>query len=227
MTRYALYYLPPPSAPWAKFCAAWLGWDVIKGQPLPPPALPDLPAPVADITETPRKYGLHATLKPPFHLLQGQTEAALIAACAQLAQTLAPVALDGLAVTRLGRFLALCPTGDTQQLSALAAACVQSVDRFRAPPAPAELAKRRASRLSPAQEANLLRWGYPYVMDQFRFHLTLTGKRPAAQAAALSALLDHHLAGQLPSPFVISDIALVAERADGRFCLRQRFALSG
>ena len=38
-------------------------------------------------------------------------------------------------------------------------------------------------RLTPAQEALLMRWGSPYVMDEFRFHMTLTGRLAKARMA--------------------------------------------
>ena len=47
---------------------------------------------------------------------------------------------------------------------------------FARPPGAAELERRRKAGLSAAQEKMLLRWGYPYVLDEFRFHLTLTGR---------------------------------------------------
>ena len=44
------------------------------------------------------------------------------------------------------------------------------------PAAPEELKKRRGAGLSSRQELMLTTWGYPYVMEEFRFHLTLTGR---------------------------------------------------
>ena len=69
-------------------------------------------------------------------------------------------------------------------------------------------------------------WGYPYVLDAFNFHITLTGplddaKRARWRATALSYLPP------LPRPYTIDTIALVGERADGRFELIERYALTG
>jgi len=44
--------------------------------------------------------------------------------------------------------------------------------------AAAELARRRTLRLTAEQDAMLARWGYPYVLEDFRFHMTLTGSLP-------------------------------------------------
>ncbi|WP_027244756.1 DUF1045 domain-containing protein [Leisingera daeponensis] len=224
-TRYAIYYAPPADAEWCRFAASWLGWDLETGRSLPHPENTGLD--VAAITEVPRKYGLHATLKPPMRLSDGQSQSALEAACAALAAAQKPVTLDGLHLARLGRFLALRPTGDETALNALAAACVTELDPFRAPPAQAELDRRRGAGLSPEQDKNLTLWGYPYVLEQFRFHITLTGKLPKPDLPAVEAALGERLIPLLPAPLVIRGIVLAGEARDGRFHLIHRYALSG
>ena len=224
--RFALYFAPSETADWARFCTRWLGWDMAAGATVPHPELTALPRPVPDITETPRKYGLHATIKPPFRLAEGHDRDGLEAACAAFCNALAPVRLDGLHLTRMGRFLALCPVGDQTALNVLAATCVRHLDRFRAPPTTAELDHRRAANLSPDQETNLTRWGYPYVMDAFRFHITLTGRLPKSELSVVETALSAELNPLLPAPFVIDQLALVGEDDKGRFHLIHRYALS-
>ncbi len=225
--RYAIYYAPPAEAAWGVFATQWLGWDMETGAEVPQPEVPGLPLPLAEITATPRKYGVHATIKPPFRLAEGTTLADLDAACATLCARRTALHMEGLTLARLGRFLALRPVGDTAALDALAASVVETLDRFRAPAPKAELARRRAAGLSPAQEENLARWGYPYVMDEFRFHVTLSGKLPKAALGAVEAALSRDLAPLLSSPFGIGDLALVGEDSAGRFHLVHRYALSG
>jgi len=222
--RYAVYYTPPPG-PLADFGAAWLGWDIARGR-----AVPHAPAGFAalpEVTETPRHYGFHATIKPPFAPTGGTDAEALGAALADCARRLDPARADGLRLSRLGHFLALSPEGDSTEIHALAAAVVRDLDGFRAPPTKAELARRRAAGLSPAQEAHLLRWGYPYVMDEFRFHMTLSGPLSADQATKTESVLAPVLADVLPRPFVIGDLTLAGEDAEGRFHELSRHALSG
>jgi len=225
-TRFAIYFTPPPG-PLADFGAAWLGWDPLTGQEVPHPEIPGLPGPVADLTEVPRKYGLHATMTPPFALAPGTGEAALRDAFAAFCAATSPVMLDGLAVAPMGRFLALLPEGDEGAISALAAAAVRAFDPFRAPLTEAEIARRRGGGLSMAQEARLARWGYPHVMDGFRFHITLTGKRPGAELPRLRAVLAAQLAPILPRPVTVDALSLMAEDVAGRFHLRHRHALAG
>lgn len=230
-TRYAIYYAPPAEADWAIWASHWLGWDMETGRTLGAPedcrdTAHARGLDLAQITQTPRKYGLHATLKPPMRLREGEDLAALEAACARLAATQAPVTLAGIELARLGRFLALRPLGDVAALNALAAACVRDLDHFRAAASPEELARRRQARLSAEQDAHLERWGYPYVMDQFRFHITLSGRLDDETLAATQTLLEETLVPLLPQPFEIRDLALVAEREDGHFELLHRYALA-
>ncbi|MEM7318254.1 MAG: DUF1045 domain-containing protein [Pseudomonadota bacterium] len=223
--RYAIFYLPPPDAGWTRFATSWLGWDAESGASVAHPALDDLP--VGEITKTPRKYGLHGTLKPPFRLADDTDSGALDAACLELARSLAPVRLEGLELTRMGRFLALCPRGDQTAIARLAARTVRKLDRFRAPSSEAELARRRGKGLNEQQDRNLRAWGYPFVMDQFRFHITLTGRLDPALSSDVCATLRRHLVPILPDPFDVPDLALIGEAADGRFHMIRRYALSG
>lgn len=219
-SRFAIYYIPP-EGPLADFGANWLGWDVVKARYVDQFDLNGL----REITMTPRKYGFHGTLKPPFRLAQDYTVAALEKAVSELASGLAPAACDALALQSLGRFLALTPRGNLKVLRDLASACVRNLDRFRAVPAEAELANRRKKTLSPAQDKLLTTWGYPYVMEEFRFHMTLTGALKKGEAAQWSeSLID--LLPDLPEPFVMDQIALCGERRDGNFELISRYALA-
>ncbi len=211
----------------ADFGAAWLGWDIATGMPVAHPFMQDVAEDIADLTEKPRKYGFHGTMKPPFRLADGHNEQALMAAFAELCAASKPVRLDGLEVSRLGRFLALTATGDTGALSALAANVVRNLDRFRAFPTEAEIAKRQKARLTLSQEANLQNWGYPYVLDDFRFHMTLTENLPVERAEVLRKILAGMLVNTLPKPFVISSLTLAGENKRGRFIEIDRRALQG
>ena len=219
--RFAIYYVPP-EGPLATFGATWLGWDVVSGRDVFQFDLTGL----GDITMTPRKYGFHGTLKPPFRLAEGQTVAALETAVAALAAGQKPAICDGLELSKLGGFLALTPRGDVGDLQRVAAACVQDIDTFRSPASEAELARRRKAGLSERQDALLTAWGYPYVLEEFRFHLTLSGLLPEEDVAGWADRVQTHLP-DLPAPFVVDQIALCGEREDGRFELIHRYMLTG
>ena len=219
--RFAIYYLPPEGA-LADFGAAWLGWDVSAARTAVSPHVHGLD----DVTMTPRRYGFHGTLKPPFRLADGMGVEGLRAAVSEMARDCPPAQCDGLELSRLGRFLALTPVGDASEIARVAATCVSALDTFRAPPGEAELERRRKARLSERQEALLQRWGYPYVMEEFRFHMTLTGRLPQDRIDHWMELATAHLP-PLPAPFVMDEVALVGERQDGRFELIQRYTLTG
>lgn len=226
MQRYAIYYAPAPGD-FADVTAAWLGWDAAGGRTVAHPQVAGLPAPVAVLTETPRKYGFHGTIKPPFHLADGTDADGLHDAVAALAARLAPVVLPGLQLVDLHGFVALTPLGDTRALAALAAEVVMTLDGFRAPPSPQEIARRRPDRMTERQRALLTEWGYPYVMDQFQFHLTLTGSLTAADSAATLQALRPLIGPLMPQPFVLSDLALFGQGDDGMFRVLHRYPLMG
>lgn len=225
ISRYALYAAPALTHPLHAFVARWLGWDPQTGQAFPPKGAAGLTADrIAALTAEPRRYGLHATLKPPFRLADGQTEAALFAALQDFAAARSALPLIKLQLASLSGFLALRPSGDDTALRALADACVMAFDGFRAPAGESEIAKRRAAGLTERQDAYLLRWGYPYVLEDFRPHFTLTGRiRDAAEREALLGYLDRQLAPFLAEPLAIAELCLFGQEADANFRILARF----
>lgn len=226
MQRYAVYYAPE-AGPLADFTAQWLGWDAERRLTPPRKAIADLPGDADSITANARKYGFHGTIKAPFRLHGAGTIGALKVACAELALSLAPVSLQGLSLQALDGFLALVPTGDTTALSRLADQVVLALETFRAALTPAEIAKRRPERLTPRQRDLLAKYGYPFVREEFQFHLTLTDALSASDLAATRAALAPHLMPLLPQPFIIRDLCLCAEGDDGLFRILHRYALAG
>jgi len=222
--RYALYYTPT-EAGWSHWATRWLGWDMTQGTAVAPPEGLDIDP--HGWTDTPRRYGLHATLKPPFRLAQGEDFAQLTEAFQHYCDTTPPVEIGTPALTRLGRFLALMPTPQPAALTDAAAGIVRAFDPFRAPASDDELARRRAAGLSPDQEANLTRWGYPYVMEGFRFHITLTEKLSRQDIEKAEEILTTHLLPLLPERLTLDALSLAGEDDMGRFHLIERRRLAG
>jgi putative phosphonate metabolism protein len=224
--RYALYFAPQRGSALSNLGAQWLGRDPESGAALAQPKLEGWsPARVQELTDAPRHYGFHGTLKPPFHLAAGADLRELRGAVESFVARQAAFALPGLALKAIGDFLALVPADTSPDLSRLAQACVIDFDSFRAPPEPAELAKRHAAGLSMRQGELLARWGYPYVMDEFRFHLTLTGPvKDAAERGRLAQALQPLLAPVLPHPVPIAEICLFQQPSrTAPFRLTDRF----
>jgi hypothetical protein len=223
MKRLAVYYAPRPGA-FAELASAWLGWDALKAESVPQPDLPGIPFP-AVLTAEARRYGFHGTIRAPFHPGAGLDQADVGSRVAALAARLSPVECHGLVIENLQGFLALTPTGCEAALLELAAAVVEGTNDLRAPLTATEIARRRPESLSPRQRDLLDRWGYPYVMEEFRFHLTLTDRLP--EPGPTMAALSRHFAPVLPQPFRIEDLCLFGEDQAGRFHLLHRYALTG
>ena len=75
--RQAIYFAPPAGSPLARFGAAWLGWDPEAGAEVEGLPVAGLPLPREALVAAPRRYGFHATLKPPFRLAAGRDAAGL------------------------------------------------------------------------------------------------------------------------------------------------------
>lgn len=225
--RYALYYAPAADSALWRFGSATLGYDALTAEDLPfavPPGCDAAGWPA--MTEEPRRYGFHATLKAPFELAQGRGEEQLRAFARNYAAGREGVTLAGLSVTALGSFVALTPSEPSEDLQRFAFTLVQAFEPFRAPLAEADRARRLKSPLTPAQHAYLEAYGYPYVGDAFRFHMTLTGSLPDEHAAPVKQALEAAYAAALPAgPVKLDRFALFRqdERA-GRFRLIDSYA---
>jgi hypothetical protein len=147
---------------------------------------------------------------------------------AQLAARLPAIDAPPLAIARPGGFFALVLSRPCTTVDRLAAPCVAELDTFRAPPGAEELARRRRAGLTPRQERLLEHWGYPFVMDEFRFHMTLTGRLPNEEAAGLRPILERLAAPYCRSALRIDAIGLYRQpRRDAAFRLVRRYPLAG
>ena len=228
--RYAVYFAPATDSPLWRFGSSVLGYDAVTGEDVPA-RVPDgyTPADWHELTAEPRRYGFHATLKAPFELAPGRSEAQLRAFAHNCAAGLSPVPLAGLEVAALGRFVALVPSAESVGLQRLAFSLVQAFEPFRAPLSEADLARRLKSPLTPAHRAYLEAYGYPYVGDAFRFHMTLSGSLPQEQVAPVKAALAKAYADAMPTQtaMTIDRIALFKqETRTGRFRLLDSMLLS-
>lgn len=215
--RYAIYFAPMPGTLFHQQASHWLGRDAHTGETL---AQPDIDG-LERLTAEPRRYGFHATLKAPFALREGVEPEALMRACVALAASIKAVRVR-LKVDLLDGFLALVPDGDPASLQNLAERCVCDLDGFRKPPSDDELARRRKALLTARQDEHLLRWGYPYVLDEFRFHMTLTERLAPGDAARLMTAASAHFAPVLDEPVLVDGITLFQESAPGTAFLALR-----
>ncbi|OYR18913.1 DUF1045 domain-containing protein [Brucella thiophenivorans] len=214
--RYAIYFTPPSGDALLKVAANWLGRSAFSGEAVKVPAIRTLAAEdIAALTAEPRRYGFHGTLKAPFSLDASYEESDLLSALMYFASSTRPFMIPRLQVQGIGPFFALVPEEPVAELNQLANDVVVSFDRFRAPLRDAEIAKRRPERLSEAQRQNLDRWGYPYVFDEFRFHMTLTGPVDEKQRPQVERALDDFFAPVLDDAVEIANLALFVEPEKG------------
>ena len=230
VSRYALYYAPRPEEGLAVAASQWLGWNPEPGRGRPVPLSSGIdPQRLTEITAEPRRYGFHGTLKAPIALADEVSEGDFLSEVGRFAAGQRPLNVPSITLAELSGFLALVPTARSAELQDLADRCVIELDEFRRPTDEAELARRRANSLSPRQDELLKRWGYPYVLEEWRFHLTLTGRiADDAERAAVMGILKQRFSGFVDRPLQVRDLCVFRQTAPDRpFSVLARFRLGG
>lgn len=218
--RAAIYFTPDRDHPLTRHAAAWLGRDAFTAAAATTDAGDSRPV------SEPARYGFHATLKAPFRLAPPHTLAALDAAIRAFAESRAAVRLGTLKLARIDGFFALVPDRSLRELSELEADVRTHFEHFRAPLTEADYLRRQPDRLTPRQRDNLVRWGYPHVAGDFRFHMTLTDRVADAAAPAIAAGLERALGPALREPVRLDALALFVEPEPGQsFSIHSRHAL--
>lgn len=209
--RYAIFWLPPADSPLAAFGRAWFGICPERGETGPPATfgLPEESS--SEATARPRRYTLHGTIVAPFPPAEGVSTQALAAElrsfCARrIARQTGPLRLS-----RFPRYLALTPEGGTATLDWLAAEAVTHFRAVRAPVSEALRARFPASQHSQRQLRNVREFGYPYVLSDFRFHITLAGPLDAEQLDQVENALAPQLAPLLGAPLTVDSLCLLGE----------------
>lgn len=211
--RVAIYVAPDWNSELWAFGCELLGYDAATGREHRLPK--DLPCDEVtwrEWTKAPRHYGFHATLKAPFELRPGVGLDAILEAGATWARDRSPVVIPRLVVRSIGAFVALLPELDSPELNALASSCVEAFEPLRQPLTAQHRERRLQSSLSPRQIELLDRYGYPYVLDEFRFHMTLTGALPAERVELVRKWLADRYAHVKPG-LTIDVIAVFAQRS--------------
>jgi len=227
--RVAIYFAPAATSPlWLK-AAQWLGRDALTGETFEAD-IGGLPrAEILEKSASARRYAFHATIKSPMQVASGRSEPELADALAAFAAAHAPVAIGNLKLARLHGFLALIPVAQPQALTDFAATVVESFEPFRAEVSPEDKAKRNAGgHLSPRQLELLDRYGYPYVMEQFQFHMTLTDRLSDADGDRFEAALREHFGPLADADTRLDRLSLFHEPTPGApFTRGADFILAG
>jgi hypothetical protein len=214
--RIAIYYAPAADDPLSARAAEWLGRDPLTGASFPGPVAGLARERLAPITASARRYGFHATIKPPMTLAGGTTPDELAAAVAALAAGEVPVPVGALRLAAIEGFLALVPEFQHLTLTSFAGRVVERLDRFRAPLSDEERNRRMAGGALSARQIDLLDfYGYPYVLDQFRFHMTLTDRLAAGDRAGIEMAARGWFADWDGHDIVLDRLVLFHEAAPG------------
>lgn len=209
-----MYAAPRGSSAFGRLASGWLGRDIDGGtEPADRPSVEGID--IDEVTEDARRYGFHATLKPPFRLADGIDPATVDDHVAALASRMDVVAIPSLIVDELAGFVAFRPEEVAPGLVELAAACVSELDDLRRPPDDLEVARRRKSGLSPTQDRYLAEWGYPYVFDEFRFHMTLSRRLGDEERRSVLAAARDWFAEVDGAPWVVDELCIVEELSPG------------
>lgn len=194
--RYAIYFAPDRDSLLWQRAQDWL-------------AQPDL----APLTVSARRYGFHATIKAPMTLALDFAE--LDAAVEAFAVEHAPVVLDGIAPRLLDGFLALTTQPQPAALTDFASAAVDAFEPFRASLSEGELARRLKAPLTPRQVELVHQYGYPYVLEEFLFHMTLTDRLPEDMREPMMERATAWFREALAEPVVLDRIVVFAEPQPG------------
>ena len=194
--RYAIYFAPARDSMLWRRAQAWL-------------AQPDLEA----LAVSARRYGFHATLEAPMKL--SADYAAFGRALSEFAGDRPPVTLAGLAPRLIDGFLALTTEPQPQALTDIAAEVVTDFEGFREPLTLDERARRLRAPLTDRQVELVDRYGYPYVLDQFLFHMTLTDRLPEKLREPMRERAAAWFADALAEPVQLDRLVVFVEPDPG------------
>jgi putative phosphonate metabolism protein len=216
--RYAVYFSPARGSPWWTFGSDWLGRDEFNNLPLVQAEISGISrAELFSLTEEPRRYGFHATLKAPFRLNENFDLNDLMSSLGTLAKQHSPIELGTICAVKVGHFVALAPQMVNVSLTSLAEKCVTELDHLRAPLTELDMARRKIETLDARGQYLLTEYGYPHVLEKFIFHFTLSGRIPPLVADhIINAVIDQLNKLNGTSPLVLDRLCLFVEDSPGQ-----------
>lgn len=227
--RYAIYYAPAANDPlWTK-AAEWLGRDALSGATFDGSVAGLHRADLLERSVSARRYGFHATIKPPMPLRDGTNMAQLREALAGFAEAAGPVSIGRVQLALLDGFIALIPVVQSQELTDFAGAVVEAFEPWRAPLSPSERARRLDGRDFSTRQLELIdSYGYPYVFEQFQLHMTLTDRLPEAERQRYIRAAAEHFGTLAEAEMVLDRLVLFHEPEPGApFVRLDDYALTG
>lgn len=224
--RYAIYYVPHYETELAEFGKTWFGYDLSEGDT--DRNLYGLSADlVREVTRQPARYGLHATLKAPFNLDEGCSLEQLLQKTEQFCKKRKKFSLGNLKIGWHGNTMVLVEGQHDHRINQFASRCVLDFEDFRAPLTVKERTRRLEQNLNLHQRLMLEELGYPYVLSEFRFHITLTKNMTEDEKVQVVPALQPVLNSILGNPCDIDGIAIVGDPGNNQpFQMIEYFELS-
>jgi putative phosphonate metabolism protein len=213
--RYGIYFAPSATSSLWERAATWLGRDAFDGDIFDGPVAGLDRARLLNLTQSANRYGFHATIKAPMALVDGATEADLRARLTEFAAGQRPIELGKPRIESIDGFLALV-VGPNEALQDFAAHVVEDFDVFRAPMSVKDRAARAAKGLTERQLELLDAYGYPYVFEEFRFHMTLSDRLGGEDRADVAEAASTWFGPVLDSELVLDRLSLFHEPESGK-----------
>lgn len=224
--RYAIYFAPGKVDALTKKGESWLGYSAWSKKDSAPPETELAGSEWDEFTSTPRGYGFHATLKAPMRLKEGIEETQFLGAVERYASSARPAVIENAIVGAIGPFLAIIPQTQSAEVTEFAGDVVKAFEEFRAPLRPEEVEKRKKNGLTARQQTYLEHYGYPYIFDDFRFHMTLTGALPENRQDHVKEIATAYFSDLLPGRLAINRLVIFKQdEAGARFHIIAEFPL--
>ena len=179
-----------------------------------------------DYCEVPAKYGFHATLKAPFRLKRNVKTKNFYDVISHIAAQHSRFKIQGLKIVYSKKFTFITSRKPNKLLINLENDLVKHLDTFRAELNKTEIKKRIPDSLTFKQNKYLKEWGYPFVFDQFKFHMTLMNQNNNKLSNKQKLELEKLIYKISNNVIEFNEISLLGENKNGHFEEIKRFKLN-
>ena len=183
-SRYAIYYAPPKESSLEEFGRYWFGWDPLNAKLINNKqrinylnrfGIKNLKNIDKNVLIA-KKYGFHGTLIPPFKLNKNYSTNKLFKKTDEIAKKFKKFKFYKFKLKKINNFYAFVQNKKNSNINKISNRLVKELFKFRSPLTKKEIDKRNPSKLSKLQLNILHKWGYPYLMSEFKFHMTIASE---------------------------------------------------
>lgn len=207
--RYIISFAPKSTSMFWKLGALWFGYDASRNAYTKNTLVPGMPKEHHDAAvTTARRSGFNIILTGPFQLTAGMPEELLKTTISLYCQSLSTLQTGPLSIIETAHKLSISAQEISPQVQKLADDIVLEFNAFRLPanPLPEDSPIRAA--LTPGQLKNLIEWGQPYIFEELKFQIPLTGRLPEKMSGPLKSFLEGRFIECLKTGFEIDNLSL-------------------